>query len=200
MLHLAGPEATPNGQLYSAAQSRDQAAIVFGLAAKIVRMSPDLSSVVTIRDTAKQLYCPQVGSLYRALSAETTTAMGLSPVLILHDELGQTKGSRSTLYDALETATSAQENPLSIIISTQAPTDGDLLSILIDDALAGNDPRTVLRLDTADPDLDPFSEEAIRQANPGFDSIMNKSEVLSMAEDARRMPSREPEFRNLVLN
>jgi phage terminase large subunit-like protein len=52
LLHLCGPEARPNSQLYSAAQSRDQAAILFALAAKVVRMSPDLSAVVVVRDTA----------------------------------------------------------------------------------------------------------------------------------------------------
>lgn len=46
LLHLCGPEARQNSQLFSAAQSRDQAAILFSLAAKIVRMSPDLSQFV----------------------------------------------------------------------------------------------------------------------------------------------------------
>src|SRR5262245_10744263 len=40
LLHLCGPEMKPNSQLYSAAQSRDQASLLFNLAAKIVRMSP----------------------------------------------------------------------------------------------------------------------------------------------------------------
>ena len=48
------------------------------LAAKIVRMSPALASVVVIRDTAKQLACPELGTLYRALSADASTAFGLS--------------------------------------------------------------------------------------------------------------------------
>lgn len=199
-LHLCGPEARPNSQLFSAAQSRDQAAILFNLAAKMIRMSPDLSAVVTIRDTAKQLFCAELGSLYRALSAEASTAYGLSPVLTIHDELGQVKGPRSPLYDAMETATAAQESPLSIIISTQAPTDADLLSVLIDDAKTGQDPRTVLRIDTAPANLDAFSEDAIKAANPAFGVFMNKQEVLAMAEDARRMPSRQAEFENLVLN
>lgn len=200
LLHLEGPEAKPNSQLYSAAQSRDQAAILFNLAAKMVRMSPDLIAVTTVRDTAKQLFCPELGTLYRALSAEASTAYGLSPVLTIHDELGQVKGPRSELYEALETATGAQESPLSVIISTQAPTDADLLSVLIDDALAGHDPRTVVSLHTAPPEEDPFSEESIRKANPAFGDFLNAKEVLAMAEDARRMPSREAEYRNLVLN
>lgn len=200
LLHLCGPEARPNSQLYSAAQSRDQAALLFGLAAKVVRLSPDLKAFVTIRDTAKQLFCGELGTLYRALSAEASTAYGLSPVFIVHDELGQVKGPRSELYEALETATGAQENPLSIVISTQAPTDGDLLSILVDDALAGHDKRVVVSLYTAPMDADPFDEKTIREANPAFGDFLNATEVLAMAEDARRMPSREAEYRNLVLN
>ena len=57
LLHLVGPEARANSQLYSAAQSREQAAILFLLAAKMVRMSPELAEHVTVRDTAKQLAC-----------------------------------------------------------------------------------------------------------------------------------------------
>jgi phage terminase large subunit-like protein len=200
LLHLVGPEARPNSQLYSAAQSRDQAAILFALAAKVVRMSPDLSAVVVVRDTAKQLFCAELGTLYRALSAEASTAYGLSPVFVVHDELGQVRGPRSELYEALETACAAQEAPLSIIISTQAPTDADLLSILIDDAKTGRDPRTKLVLYTAEESLDPFSEQAIRQANPHFDVFMNQQEVLDQAESARRMPSAESSYRNLILN
>jgi phage terminase large subunit-like protein len=200
LLHLCGPEARENSQLYSAAQSRDQAGILFSLAAKIVRMSPDLSQYVGIRDTAKQLHCQELGTLYRALSADASTAYGLSPVFTVHDELGQVKGPRSELYEALETASAAQESPLSIVISTQAPTDADLLSVLIDDAKTDSDPTQKVWLYTATLESDPFSEEAIRAANPAFDVFMNKEEVLQQAQDAKRMPSRESSYRNLILN
>jgi hypothetical protein len=200
LLHLVGPEARENSQLYSAAQSRDQAAVLFNLAAKVVRFSPDLATYVQIRESAKSLVCPEIGTVYRALSADASTAMGLSPVFVVHDELGQTRGPRSELYEALETASAAQESPLTIIISTQAPTDADLLSVLIDDALKGGDPRTKVVLYTADEALDPFSEEAIRQANPHFDVFMNRDEVFDQANAAKRMPSAEAGYRNLILN
>jgi phage terminase large subunit-like protein len=200
LLHLCGPQARPNSQLYSAARSRDQAAVLFGLAAKMIRRSPTLSQYLVIRDTAKEIACPELGTIYKALSAEASTAFGLSPAFVAHDELGQVRGPRDELYEALETATAAQENPLSVVISTQAPTDADLLSVLIDDAKAGHDPRTVLRIDTAPDDLDPFSDDALRAANPAFDLFMNRDEVRDMAEQARRMPSRQAEFENYVLN
>lgn len=200
LLHLVGPEARPNSQLLSAAQSREQAAVLFALAAKMVRMSARLDSFVTIRDTKKEIACPELGTLYRALSAEASTSYGLSPVFTVHDELGQVKGPRSELYEATETASAAHDNPLTIVISTQAPTDADLLSVLIDDAKTGSDPRTKLSLWTADELLDPFSEAAIKQANPAFGDFQNANEVLEMAADASRMPSREAAYRNLILN
>lgn len=200
LLHICGPEARKNSQLYSAAQSRDQAAILFALAAKMIRMSPELNDVTTIRDTAKEIVCAELGSKYKALSADASTSYGLSPSLIIHDELGQVRGPKFELYDALESATAAQENPLSIVISTQAPNDGDLLSVLIDDALKGEDPKTVLRFNTAPEEMDPFSIEALEAANPAFHVFMNKAEVLDMQASAKRMPTSQAEFENLILN
>lgn len=200
LLHLCGPEARANSQMYSAAQSRDQAGLLFDLAAKCVRFSPELNNDIRIRDTAKEILCPDLGTFYKALSAEATTAFGLNPRFIVHDELGQVRGPRSTLYEALETATGAQDDPLSIIISTQAPTDADLLSVLIDDAMAGHDPRVVCKLYTADREADPFAEATIRSANPAFGDFQNSDEILAMAADARRMPASEAGYRNLVLN
>jgi phage terminase large subunit-like protein len=200
LAHLVGPLKRTNSQLYSTAQSRDQASLIYQLAAKIVRMSPILSGAIEVKDGLKELVVPEIGSRYRALSAEATTAFGLSPSFVIHDELGQVRGPRFKLYEALETATGAQDNPLSLIISTQAPTDADLLSVLIDDALAGNDPRVVVSLYCAPMDADPFSDESIKAANPAIGNFLNPFEVRAMAEDARRMPSREAEYRNLILN
>lgn len=200
LLHLCGPEARRNSSLYSAAQSRDQAALLFTLAMKTVRLSPTLSVYITIRDTKKHLLCAELGTIYIAMSADVKTSFGLNPALAIHDELGQVRGPRSELYEAIETAAAAQEEPLSIIISTQAPTDADLLSVLIDDALLGADPRIKIAMYSAPLELDPFSVEAIRAANPHYEIFMNKTEVLRQAADAKRMPSREGSYRNLILN
>ena len=200
LLHLCGPEARRNTELNSSAMSREQASILHRLAAKMIRLSAALKSDVVIRDTVKQLACPRMGTLYTALSADAATNLGLSPCLIVHDELGAVVGPRHDLYDALETATGAHEEPLSIIISTQAPTDGDLLSILIDDGLTGEDPETKVFLYTAPKEDEPFEEETIKKSNPAFGVFQSAKETLAMADSARRMPSREAKYRNLILN
>lgn len=200
LAHLVGPEARRNGQIYSAAQSREQAAIVFSLAAKMVRMSPTLNALVTVRDSAKELIGDDTGVKYKALSADATTAYGFSPVLVIHDETGQVRGPRSELYDALETAMGAQDEPLSIIISTQAVEDSDLLSVLIDDAQAGHDPKTVLFLYAAPPEADVLDEAAWRAANPALGDFNSLEQLREGAARASRMPSFESAFRNLNLN
>jgi phage terminase large subunit-like protein len=200
LAHLVGPKARKNAQLYSTAQSQEQAALVFDAAVKMIRMSPSLGEFIKVRDHVKELYVEGLGTKYKALSAETKTAYGLSPSLIIHDELGQVRGPASPLFDALETATGAQKDPLTIIISTQAATDADLLSVLIDQCQAGFNPRHVCKLYTASEDLDPFDPETIKLANPAYGDFLQKDRVDSMALDAKVMPARESEFRNLVLN
>ena len=200
LLHTCGPEAVRNSQLISAAQSRDQAALLFALMAKMVRMNPEMDAELLIRDSVKQILCPAIGTVYTAVSADAKTKFGASPVFVVHDELGQVVGPRSALYEALETAQGAHDHPLSIIISTQAPTDADLLSILIDDAKTKADPRTKLFLWTADEDLDPFKVSTIKKANPAYGDFLNAEEVKTQASNAKRMPSREADYRNLILN
>ena len=143
---------------------------------------------------------PGPGTRYRALSAEVATAHGQSPIFAIHDELGQVRGPVSTLYNAIENAMGAHENPMSIIISTQAPTDADLLSVLIDNALSGDDPTVVLSLYTAPMDMDPFSDAAIKAANPAAGDFLNIAELRNQAQNAQRMPSQEALYRNYMLN
>src|SRR4249919_3141749 len=64
----------------------------------------------------------------------------------------------------------------------QAPTDADLLSVLIDDALKGDNPTVKVALYTAPDDLDPFSEEAIKAANPAYGDFLNADECRRQAD------------------
>jgi len=199
LLHLCGYEAVQSGQLYSTANSRDQASVLFNLAAKMVRLSATLSSYVIIRESKKELVCREIGTIYKALSADASTAYGASPSLHLSDESGQVKGKHNELFSALETASAAQAKPLTIVISTQAPTDGDFLSVLIDDALTGADPRIKVKVYSVPPDADVFDPVEIAKAQPNW-HLMNQEEVLKMASDAKRMPSLEAAYRNLIAN
>jgi phage terminase large subunit-like protein len=102
--------------------------------------------------------------------------------------------------DAITTAQGAYDRALMIIISTQAASDLDLLSILIDDALTGEDVHTVCRVYAAAKDC-PLSDEAQwAAANPAMGSFRSYTDMKKLAEKARRIPSFSPTFRNLNLN
>ena len=200
LLHLCGPEAETGSEVVSGARSRDQAAMVFRYASKCVRLNPDLLSIVRVRDTAKELECPQLQTMYKALSADAATNLGRSPKVAIHDELGQVKGPRDEFFEAIDTAQGAHDAPLTLIISTQAPRPSDLLSVMIDDAMKGKDPMTKVSLYTAPESLDPFCDDALMAANPAFGDFLNADYCRELAEKARRMPSRESAYRNLILN
>jgi phage terminase large subunit-like protein len=200
LAHVAGPEARLNAQIVSGAQSRDQASLVFSLAAKMVQLSPELSKIVRIVPSGKKLIGLTRNTEFRALSAEGKTAHGLSPVLAILDEVGQVRGPRDDFVDAIITSQGAHEDPLLIAISTQAPNDADLFSIWLDDAVTSKDKRIVSHNYQAPKDCGLMDEAAWKIANPAIGKFRSAEDVREQAERALRMPSAEPTFRNLVLN
>lgn len=200
LAHLVGPEAKRNSQIVSGAMSRDQAALVFALAAKMVQLSERLSKIVKIVPSGKRLVGLPLNVEYRALSADGTTAHGLSPILAILDEVGQVRGPRSDFVDAITTSQGAHAEPLLIAISTQAPTDADLLSLWIDDAVLSKDAQTVCHLYAAPVECDLLDAKAWKAANPAMGKFRDADDVRRQAEEANRMPSAESKFRNLILN
>ena len=200
LAHIVGPEARLNAQIVSGARSRDQAALVFNLAWKMTQLSPELAKIVRVVPSGKKLIGLPMNVEYKALAAEGKTAHGLSPVVVILDELGQVRGAQDPFVEALETAQGAYDDGLQLVISTQAPTDADMLSLWIDDAVRSEDPHTVCHVYSADKAAelsDPIGWEA---ANPALNSFRSRVELEQAAEKAARMPSFENSFRNLYLN
>lgn len=200
LAHLVGPEARRNQQIVSGAMSREQAAIVFDLAWKIVQLSPRLLPIVRAQATHKVLIGLPMGTTYQALSAEGKTAHGKSPALAILDEAGQIRGPTDPFVEAITTAQGAHEDPLLIVISTQAPSDADMLSLWIDDYERDRDPHTVCHVYAAPPDCPVLDRKAWRAANPALGSFRQLSDLERQAGKASRIPAQEAAFRNLCLN
>jgi phage terminase large subunit-like protein len=200
LVHLVGPERTLNGEIYSAANDREQAAIVFRYAAQLVRAEQELLQYVKIIDSTRTMVCMANGSVYRALSAEVGTKFGLNPTVVIYDELAQAKNR--DLYDALDSSMGGREEPLSIVISTQSNDPQHLLSQLIDDGLNSNDSTTICHLyEVPDKAEAVFSDPKLwKQANPALGDFRSLSEMKTAAKRALRMPTFESSFRNLYLN
>jgi phage terminase large subunit-like protein len=200
LVHLVGPEAKLNAQIVSCGMSRDQASIVFKLASDMVQLSPDLSDVVRVVQSRKEMFGITMQTVYRALATKADTAHGLSPVLAILDEVGQVTGPKSGFIDSIVTAQGSHEAPLLIAISTQAANDGDLFSIWLDDAKRTDDPRIVSHVYTADKSADLDDQTAWKAANPALGVFRSIEDVKLNADEAKRMPSCENRFRQLFLN
>ena len=200
LAHIVGPEAVLNSQIISGARSRDQAALVFNLAVKMINLNPDLESRCRIIPSGKKIIGLALNVEFRAVSAEAGTAHGLSPVLAILDEVGQVRGDHDPFIEAVETAQGAYDEPLLIAISTQAATDADLFSMWLDDAKSSKDPAIVSHLYTAPEDCDIMDRKAWYAANPALGKFRSLPQLEREMEQASRLPSKENSARWLYLN
>lgn len=101
-------------EVYSAAADRDQAKLIFGAAKRIIEMDPELADQCKLYKDAIEY--PAGGSVYRALSSESYTKEGLSPSMVLADELHAWPDR--DLYDVLSLAMGARKDPIMLIVTT----------------------------------------------------------------------------------
>lgn len=200
LVHLVGPEARLNSQIISGARSRDQAALVYDLAEKMVALNPALAKLVRAIPSKKTLIGLAMNVEFRAISADAGTAHGLSPVLAILDEVGQVKGLKDAFIEAIETAQGAHQDPLLLAISTQAATDGDLFSDWLDKAKTSPTPRIVSHLYAAPDDCALDDMEAWRAANPALGEFRSEQDMRDFCERAMQSPAQESSFRWLFLN
>lgn len=101
-------------QVLSCAADRDQAKLLFGDAKRTVEMSPELMGLCRLyRDVIE---VRSTGSVYRALSSEAYTKEGLSPTLVVYDELHAAPNRE--LFDVMALAMGARVDPLMLIVTT----------------------------------------------------------------------------------
>jgi phage terminase large subunit-like protein len=171
LCHLCGPEAESRGEVYSCANDRFQSGRIFNEMVALINHHPTLSARTNITSFRKEIHDLVNGSIYVALTAEAKTKMGLSPSFVIYDELGS--ADNRALFDAMDSAMGGRENPLMLVISTQAADDFAPMSQLIDYGLqlkGGDirDPAFHLTLYSAPEDADPWSRKSWRAANPAL--------------------------------
>lgn len=204
LCHLVGPEAVPNGEIYSAANDREQAGQVFKFARQIIDMEPEFApnsgtaAALTVVPSTKTIVCKSNGSFFRALSADAGTKHGLNPTLWIYDELAQARNQE--LYEVMNSSQGAREEPLGIVISTQSPDPEHPLSKLIDDGLNANDKRVLVHLYEVPETADVFDEANWPLANPALGDFKSLDDMRAEAAIASRQPSFENQYRNLQCN
>ena len=190
-------------EIYSAANDREQASVVFDIAASMVRADKYLSSLCRILDSQKKIIYKKTNSIYKALSAESGTKHGLNPSVVIYDELHEAKNSE--LFDALKSGMGARQQPLFITLTTAGYDRLSLCYQMYSYACRVRD--GVIKDDTFLPIIyeapkgsDWQSEDTWRAANPNYGVSVLPSFVAQAAELAKEMPSRLYAFQRLQLN
>jgi len=198
---LADGEA--GAEVYSAAADRDQAGLVFGVAAQMIRNSAKLENACYLVDSQKRIEHRLSGSIYKAISAEAYSKHGFNASLVIYDELHA--APNRNLYDVLSTSMGGRENPLFLVISTAGYDRHSILWELYQHARKVQehpalDPSFLPLLYEAPADADWTSRRVWKKANPALGDFRSLEDLEILAKRAQEIPAQENTFRRLYLN
>lgn len=191
-------------EVYGCAADRQQASIVFEVAADMVRMCPALNKRVKILASQKRIVYLPTNSFYQVLSAEAYSKHGFNIHGVVFDEL-HTQPNRK-LFDVMTKGSGdARTQPLYFLITT-AGTDTNSICYethqKAKDILEGRkvDPTfypVIYGADESDDWTDPLTW---KKANPSLGVTVPIEKVKMACESAKQNPGEENAFRQLRLN
>ena len=203
-LLLCCADGEQRAEVYGCAADRQQASIVFEVAADMVRMCPALNKRVKILTAMKRIVFTPTNSFYQVLSAEAYSKHGFNIHGVLFDEL-HTQPNRK-LYDVMTKGSGdARMQPLYFLITT-AGTDTHSICYEVHqkakDILEGRkiDP-TFYPVIYGAADDDDWTDPAVwKKANPSLGVTVGIDKVHAACESAKQNPAEENSFRQLRLN
>ena len=191
-------------EVYSCAADRQQASIVFDVAADMVRMCPALNKRVKILSAYKRIIFKPTNSFYQVLSAEAYSKHGFNISGVVFDELHAQPDRR--LFDVMTKGSGdARTQPLYFLITTAG---NDINSIGYEvhqkaqDILEGRktDPAFYPVIYGAGQDEDWTSPAVWKKANPSLGVTVPIEKVEAACLSAQNTPAEENSFRQLRLN
>lgn len=191
-------------EVYGCAADRQQAAIVFDVAADMVKMCPALHRRVKILASQKRMVYLPTNSFYQVLSAEAYSKHGFNIHGVVFDEL-HTQPNRK-LFDVMTKGSGdARMQPLYFLITTAGT---DTHSICYEthqkavDVLEGRKiDHTFYPVIYGADETDDWTDPKVwKKANPSLGVTVQMEKVQAAFESARQNPGEENSFRQLRLN
>lgn len=190
-------------EVYIAAADRDQASLVYNVAAQMVRNDPELSDVCEVLESTKRIVHRASGSVLRAISADAHTKHGFNASMVIYDELHAAPNRE--LWDVLRTSMGARKQPLLMAITTAGYDRHSILYQVYDYACKVRDgviqdPSFLPVIYEAPKEADWQDERVWHRANPALGDFRKIEEMRIAAREAAAMPEAENAFRRLYLN
>ena len=191
-------------EVYGCAADRQQASIVFEVAADMVRMCPALNKRVKILASQKRLIFYLTNSFYQVLSADAYSKHGFNVSGVIFDEL-HTQPDRK-LFDVMTKGSGDARTQLLFFLITTAGTDTH--SICYETHQKAKDLLEGRKVDStfypviygADEQDDWKDPNVWMKANPSLGITVGIDKVKAACESAQQDPGEENVFRQLRLD
>ncbi len=191
-------------EVYGCAADRQQASIVFDVAADMVELCPALKKRVKVLKSQKRIVYEPTNSFYQVLSAEAYSKHGFNIHGVVFDELHIQPNRK--LYDVMTKGSGdARMQPLCFLITT-AGTDTNSICYEVHqkakDILEGrkHDDTFYPVIYGADEEDDWTDPKVWKKANPSLGITVDIEKVKTACASAKENPGEENTFRQLRLN
>jgi len=194
------------GEVYSAAADKEQAGLVYAVAAQMVRQNSVLNNRLKIIDSRKRIVDYQSNTFYQVLSKETCSKHGLNPSAILFDELHAQKTRE--LWDILVEGTDyARMQQLILAMTTAGIYDVHSIcwevrdhSRQVKEGLI-EDKSILPVMFCADKDKDDYRDEKVwEKVNPSLGHIFSMEKIREDFDRVKNNPVRLNNFKRFRLN
>ena len=201
LLYMLLCDGEAGAEVFSAASTREQAAIVYQIATEMVRRNPALKKICKLRPSKKRIIFED--RVFSACSSDAGAPHGTSPHCVVFDEVHLQKNR--DLYESFQTGLGARTQPLVFAITTAGHDRSTLCWEMHQYAKGvrdgGIDDKTFLPvLFGSDPQDDWTDPETWAKANPCLDVSLHRGYIEQQCKQAEENPAFENTFRRLHLN
>lgn len=203
VLYLLAADGEDGAEIYGLALDKDQAALAYNAAARMVALSPPLSRRLVVLKGARRITDDQSASFFAVTAGDALGALGTAPHGAYIDEL--LAQPNRELYDALRTGFGTRAQPLMILVTTADNDPGGFAAserewserVLADPSL---DPARLVVIHAAPADADWTQEATWALANPALGDYLDPRILRDECVKAQANPAAERAFRQYRLN
>jgi len=204
IMYLLIADDEPGAQVFSAANDKSQAGMIYRECAGMVRQSPDLARILEPVDSRKEILHPRENAYYAALSADVPTKEGLNISGLVVDELHSL--TDRSMWSTLAYGGAARRQPLLLSISTAGIYRPESIGWeqyryakgVLDEMI--EDWSFLPLVYEADPDASWTSPSVWRKANPSYAITTKVDAFREECREAVESPTKQNDFLRYRLN
>ena len=204
LLYLLLADAEEEAEIYGVARNKDQAALVYNVARRMVTLSPILRTRVDVRKAQKRLINPRTDGFYQVIAADADSALGSNPHGLGADEI--LAWPNGDMWTSTRTGMGARIQPLMVALTTAGRDLENFAGLMHKEMqrVAENpkrSPHIFAYLRNLPMNADAWLESNWYKVNPALESgFLDIEEFRQQANEARNNPILESQFRQFKLN